>query len=217
MLQGIILVLVAVGIVYVVKLFFKKTNNPNIQLDTDAEIKALQNTLENSGLVFKKGTFLNNDENNAFLGMSYLSGAGVSKNEYKAFGFYKKAADAGHSESQYIISNMYKNGVGIKKNSDKFFFWLQKSAENGYLEAQNNLGSIFDTGAHRISINKAAAAKWYSLAAEQGDNLAQCNLAVLYLRGDGIKQNIDEGFRLLKLSAASGNEAARQLLFNIAG
>ena len=56
--------------------------------------------------------------------------------------------------------------------------------------------------------NYAEAAKWYRLAAEQGDASAQSFLGVMYFKGDGVPQNYVAAYKWLSLSAAQGDQLA---------
>jgi TPR repeat protein len=61
----------------------------------------------------------------------------------------------------------------------------------------------------------ATANEWYRKASVQGDALAIGNLGMLYLRGDGVKENKVAGVALLLLSASrdqSPENHARQNL-----
>ena len=62
--------------------------------------------------------------------------------------------------------------------------------------------------------NKATAAKWYSLGAEQGDVDAQLQLGMLYKNGDGVTRDYTLAVRWLKKAADNGNATAQN---NLAG
>ena len=57
------------------------------------------------------------------------------------------------------------------------------------------------------------AIKWWRLAAEQGDNEAQCNLGVMYYEGIGVPQDYEEAVKWWKLAAEQRHERAQ---FNLA-
>jgi hypothetical protein len=65
--------------------------------------------------------------------------------------------------------------------------------------------------------NHVEAAKWFRLAADQGNADAQYNLGVAYANGQGVPQNYAEAYVWSSLSAAQGNENAaknRELISN---
>lgn len=49
----------------------------------------------------------------------------------------------------------------------------------------------------------------FTLAAEEGLDLAQYNLAILYFTGQGVEQDVDEAFRWTEAAAMQGHVAAR--------
>jgi hypothetical protein len=58
------------------------------------------------------------------------------------------------------------------------------------------------------------AAKWYRLAAQQGEVIAQYNLGLMYYRGNGVAQDYAEAARWYFLAAEQGNANAQ---FNLGG
>jgi len=52
------------------------------------------------------------------------------------------------------------------------------------------------------------AVKWYRLAAEQGDAVAQSILGLKYAKGQGVAQNYIQAYMWETLAAAQGNENA---------
>ena len=56
------------------------------------------------------------------------------------------------------------------------------------------------------------AAKWYRLAAEQGNKVAQNNLGVLYAEGNGVPQDYTEAAKWYRLAAEQGYSRAQYKL-----
>jgi TPR repeat protein len=77
---------------------------------------------------------------------------------------------------------------------------LEKYAESGDIDAQYQLGLLNDTEGC-----KSEAAEWYSKASENGHPGAKCNLANLYLRGDGVAVDKEKAFELYTEAADAGN------------
>jgi TPR repeat protein len=61
------------------------------------------------------------------------------------------------------------------------------------------------------------AARWYRKAAEQGDSLAQYNLARRYEVGKGVPVDRVEAYKWHKLAARQGIEDAAEALDNLKG
>lgn len=65
------------------------------------------------------------------------------------------------------------------------------------------------------SQNYAEAAKWYRKAAEQGDQLAQYNLGIMYSQGQGVTTDINQAATWYLKSAQNGYSAAQYNLGSI--
>ena len=122
-----------------------------------------------------------------------------SNNLALAYKEFLAAAQAGHSNSQFNVALMYEQGIGIGKDEKEAVVWYSKAAEQGHAAAQYNLA--FSEYGRGTGIDFAKANDWYRKAAAQGDPLAIGNLGMLYLRGQGVKQNKVVGVALLMASA----------------
>ena len=122
-----------------------------------------------------------------YLGFCYENGKGVEKDMKKAIMCYDKAADR-------FIS--YANAKGDVKGLEDITQWHIQAASSTV--AQITLGFIWDYfyyHYHRIDTEQRfrrgdeqdpdiwEAGKWYTLAAEQGHAVAQCNLGRCYKSG----------------------------------
>eukprot|EP01126_Amoeba_proteus_P045610 TRINITY_DN5118_c0_g1_i4.p1 TRINITY_DN5118_c0_g1~~TRINITY_DN5118_c0_g1_i4.p1 ORF type:complete len:737 (+),score=150.46 TRINITY_DN5118_c0_g1_i4:198-2408(+) len=56
---------------------------------------------------------------------------------------------------------------------------------------------------------KLEAAKWFVMAAQQGNPQAQYNLGAMYMNGDGIQRNLGEALKLFKMAADQGLKEAQ--------
>ncbi len=73
------------------------------------------------------------------LGIMYEKGIILSKNDKKAFEFYKKAAELENPKAQISLSRMYKSGKGVQPNPTLANIWLNRAAAQGSQEAQKAL------------------------------------------------------------------------------
>ena len=73
------------------------------------------------------------------LGMYYLSGEGVEKNEKKAFGCFERAAQAGIPAAQYNLAVLYRYGTGTEMDEEKALHWMTKAAQQGFALAVKDL------------------------------------------------------------------------------
>ena len=117
----------------------------------------------------------------------------------------ENAASRGHKDAIYRMSR--RCSERLKRDA-----LLLKAGELGSLEAQRDLGALFATGDWTGPHDSARAAEWYRLAAERGHPDAQYNLGFMYLRGEGVETDPNEGSRWLQRSAGQGAEQSLRLL-----
>ena len=82
---------------------------------------------------------------------------------------------------------------------------LEPLASQGYAEAQFNLGMMFQNGGSGLQKNNASSAYWFNLAANQGDQSSQFELAGIYYRGLGVKKDLKIAKYWAKLASQGSN------------
>jgi len=134
------------------------------------------------------------------LALCYAQGVGTAKDLAASVPWFRKAADQGNGDAEYNLGLAYEKGLGIAQDAAQAAAWYQRAAEQGNVIAQNNLGMI------SLNLNKdyAGAAHWLQQAADRGYAPAQNALGIQYLQGMGVKQDVNEGFKLLLASADQG-------------
>lgn len=75
-------------------------------------------------------------------------------------------------------------------------------------ESGDNYLDLFRKG-EGVPQNYKEAAKWYRLAAEQGDAKAQYDLGFMYHKGQGVPQNYKEAAKWFRLAAEQGDAQAQ--------
>lgn len=173
------------------------------------------------------------------LAFLYHDGQGVEQNEETAVRYWMLAAEGGIPQAQRIISGEYLTGKILKQDNQAAREWMEKAAKQGDAKAQYLLGCFYGSDDDMLAaiewIQKAAeqgyaeaqfeigklsqrsgklseAVKWYRLAAEQGDYPAMYALALLYLDGNGVDRDPDQGMEYLTKAAEGGfHQAALEL------
>jgi TPR repeat protein len=105
------------------------------------------------------------------IGLIFVHGQGVPKNNAEAAGWFRKAADQGHAEAQHNLGVAYDKGEGVRHDSAEAVKWFRKAAEQGLAEAQAMLGAVYGFG-EVIPKNSVEAYKWLNLAAASGNKTA---------------------------------------------
>jgi len=70
----------------------------------------------------------------------------------------------------------------------------------------------YEGGHHDVPRNYEEAAKWYRVAADQGDYSAQKELCQMYVAGRGVPQDYEEAEKLFKQLLDRGYELATDLI-----
>lgn len=144
------------------------------------------------------------------LGVMYVKGEGVPKDEAKAIEWYQKAAAQGNADAQFKLGMRYFSGVGVPKDEAKSVEWFQKAAAQGHANAQFNLGVRYAFG-EGVPRDEAKAKEWYQKAASQGQVDAQFNLGLMLFRGDNVGKDMVLGYAWANLAAAQGDEKEKGL------
>ena len=163
------------------------------------------------------------------LGAMSEYGYGVPKNEVEALAWYRKAADLDDERAMKLVTMKAMSGVGVAKDSTEAKalvaatqdrLWkkagppvvapentLAVQAEKGDAQAQHNLAFEFEQ-----QKKYDEALKWYRRAAEQGYGLSEMNLAQMYEKGIGDKQDFTEAKKWYrKVVERGGGEALFRL------
>ena len=65
------------------------------------------------------------------LGVLYLDGELIKKDEKKAFEYFSEAANKGDAGAQFYLGVFYREGKVVQKDDEKARYWFEKSAEQG--------------------------------------------------------------------------------------
>ncbi len=101
---------------------------------------------------------------------------------------YRRAAEQGHAKAQQRMGAHFNAGLEtfayhVKPDPVKAFEWYYKAAKQGMVGSMQALGRYYQNG-EGIQQNLEQAEKWYRLAAEQDDTLAQVELGCMMVNRD---------------------------------
>lgn len=114
-----------------------------------------------------------NKNSQTSLGLYYLHGRCVKKDDKKAFDYFSQAATdgdiSGDANGQNNLGVSYVLGIGVHQDPEQAVIWFKKSAEQGWSEAQFNLGVCYSLG---IGVPKdiTLAKKWFLKSSKRGVN-----------------------------------------------
>src|ERR1700676_3908368 len=122
------------------------------------------------------------------LGVIYLTGDGVAKDDAEAVKWLRKAAEQDNPLGERYLAEMYFKGRGVPADIVEAAKWLRMAAEQGDAESEHNLAVLYTQG-EGVPRNLKEAANWMRKAAEQNLAAGEQGLGVLYENGDGVRED----------------------------
>lgn len=119
------------------------------------------------------------------LGVIYLTGDGVAKDDAQAMTWFRKAADQTNPVAERYMAEMYFKGRGVTADNMEAVKWLRMSAEQDDAQSEYNLAVMYTQGLG-VGKNLKLAAEWMQKAADQNLAAAQLGMGVLYENGQGV-------------------------------
>ena len=139
--------------------------------------------------LFQAGAAQGSAECTFCIGFMYDNGLGVEDDSAKAIEWYERAVALGDSVSMNNLACIYYAGDGVERDMEKALEWFRKCAEADYASGQAAVGQFCEYGYGVAEVDKAEAARWYGMAADQGDCEAMFRLGMLYRRGQGVERD----------------------------
>ncbi len=139
----------------------------------------------------------------ALLGVAYLRGLKVERNEATALALFQRAAKKRHPIAENNLALMYFFGQGTPANYGEALKWFKRASDDGSNNARFNLGLMYHHG-YGVKANLEEAAKWYEVAAIQGEVTAQNSIAFMYEHGQGVLQDVARAEMWYSKAAAQG-------------
>jgi TPR repeat protein len=131
---------------------------------------------------------------NTKLGDYHLFGIGpLRRDADEAVGYFTAAAEGGDPAGQMTLGLLHRIGAGVPRDTGRMVELMRAAADGGYHFAQYRLGQTYLTGdgipggadATLGIPNRDEAARYLSMAAEQGNIEAVLDLARIYSELDG--------------------------------
>lgn len=155
---------------------------------------------------------------NAMLQYSLLllnGGSGVARDKAKSDQYMEKAAKAGQPVAAFnwaLVLVSQKPGPEGMKAALPFY---EVSAQKGIPDSQYALSQIYLNLPGIPDEKRATARDWLVKAAVAGYDTAQYDLAAWLINGTEGEQDVDNGFKWMKLAAANGNVLAQNKLSHL--
>jgi TPR repeat protein len=165
------------------------------------------------------------DAINRFYGLN-----GFTKDQAAGRVLFERAAALGHADAIYYVGMCYGWGLGgLKKNQAARIRYYRRAADGGSAIAQGRLALLYLHGSPAIAQGRlalfnlrrsragglprdaAAAARLGSLAADQGDNFALCQLGRLLEEGeDGVERDAGRAVECYRLCVVRSHPSSKE-------
>lgn len=122
------------------------------------------------------------------LGVIYLTGDGVNKDDAEALKWLRKAADQDNALAERYLAEMYFKGRGVPADNMEAAKWLRLAADQGDPDSEHNLAVLYEQGLG-VPHNVKEAANWMRKAAEQNFAAGQQGMGALYENGEGVPED----------------------------
>jgi uncharacterized protein len=152
------------------------------------------------------------------LGIAYLDGKGVARDEPTGVEWLLKATDADEDEvaAQMMLADCYEKGVGVARDDSKALGWLRRAAAKQDIDAAVlGLGQYLREGKGTADRRPDAAGALAAFRVLADRNVAegQYELGRCYLLGDcGTPVDVQLGTGLFRRAAAQGHCGAVRVL-----
>jgi len=141
------------------------------------------------------------------VGICYMDGNGVERNNSKAMAWFRKAAGLGEPEAIHRLGVLYEK----EKDYDEAMKLYLKATILGNTRAMTNLGYLYING-YGMEKDPVEAMRWYRRAADLGDPLAMRNLGISYYC---VEQNREEATYWLLKARDLFDPVAIQIISNL--
>ncbi len=119
------------------------------------------------------------------LAMAYLFGWDVEADEDLGYSYLKRSVDGGQTEAMTLMVRLFMQGEYDGIDSIKAAEYSVEAAADGIPDAQLYAGLAYMDGVS-VQQDYSEAARYFRLAANQGNSEARTNLAYLYQEGLGV-------------------------------
>ena len=121
---------------------------------------------------YQEAAKLNHADGQFWLGLCYMRGEGVVRDEKQAISWFHKSAENGNVDAQYRLGECYYKGIGVKQSFETAISWLAKAAKQNNAKACYLLGECYENGTGCVA-DKKLAKQYYLKAKELGDDEAE--------------------------------------------
>jgi hypothetical protein len=156
--------------------------------------------------LFEKAAALSYPAAMTAIGLIYINGLGVPRDDAQALQWLQQAASLKNPRAMTLIGVMYFRGRAVAQSYEQARRWYDSGAAMGDEQAVNNIGWLIEHGLG-TSADPAEARRWYERAAQAGNVGGMLNLARCYVQGIGGPRDPNGGHRWHERAVDEGSTA----------
>lgn len=127
------------------------------------------------------------------LGDLNIKGLGMVSNPVEAFKLYKLASEKGHSYAMAKCGYMCEQGLGTEQNLNEAIRYYKLAIENGLYRICTDLALIYQLDEQ---LNFKETFHYLQLGIDNNVPSAMMELGIMYLKGNGVTEDIEKSFKL---------------------
>ncbi|WP_346836809.1 DUF3859 domain-containing protein [Microbulbifer sp. SAOS-129_SWC] len=126
----------------------------------------------------------------------------TAENPELALKYYRESANLGNAKAKFMLGDFYEHGRGgVKKSISTAVSYYRDASSQGYDVATYHLAELYK-GQLVGGVRNDEIFDLYSLADQQGNNLAYLDLARMYCEGSGVEKQFARGLEMFSLQGA---------------
>jgi len=139
------------------------------------------------------------------MGMMYLNGEYIEKNQKIAFRMFEKAG-ADHPQALDNLGQCYENGWGVERDIEQAMNFYQLAGDDGYLLGYYHLGQLHEQGRGGAPVNIDEAINWYQIAGEGAYAKGYHRIGEIYEQGiAGTPRDMDKAIYWYEQAGSLGH------------
>lgn len=143
----------------------------------------------------------------ANLGVAYIEGAGVPRDQRRGAALLLEACDQGHSSGCVNLGRAFVDGIGVPLDPERAVSLFRQACDEGVATGCFNLGVAYWQG-KGVEQDLAAAAELYEQVCDTGAGDACYNLGYAYSRGEGVDRDLAKAAELFERACKAGVDRA---------
>lgn len=171
---------------------------------SDSEEYAKQHNVQKGLQLLERAGLLHNAEAYSRLGVIYIYGNGVTKDDEQGYQYLLKAAEYGSVSGRAALGHVLMNGIGCEADKKEGVRYLEEAADAGHGAAAYELFSYY-LGTENRPVSLEKAMKYLELAGKESNEAAYYSLGYYYYYGNQyIKKNYEQARIYMEKAAELG-------------